>query len=420
MSDTYLILVGLWEHLRIAFGSELGAIIGGAIFTFLCLVGGLAYRQIRNLLVYMARLEKVRSDVARMKTNGYHREGKGLLLAEPIKVPEISVAPGNGDPKVLIVANAKGGVGKTTVAANLAARFAELAAYSTPLQKPVLLIDLDFQGTLSAMAIATQSGWLPAPGQDSDSTYLISGDWLPAQIGSINQTAISVLNGQTRAIPNLKVVRAYYDLAQAENREMIHWLVSDRADDIRFRLRKLLWSNEVLNSYSMVIIDCPPRFTTAALQSIAAATHILIPTKLDAPSTDAVVTFGRQIEILRRGGICPSIKYVGVVATMVRGNANYEPDRLALNDKLSQPWDAGGLDAKTTCLPPSVDIRESVAFGDAADRGIAYHVLGNNQQDRLIKDQFRRLGHEVAVQMQLPPTFRGTDNNASTPIRTMA
>lgn len=201
---------------------------------------------------------------------------------------------------------------------------------------------------------------------------------------------------------------------------MIHWLVGDRADDIRFRLRKLLWSDEVLNSYSMVIIDCPPRFTTGAIQAIAAATHVLIPTKLDSPSSDAVVTFGRQIEILRDGGICPDINYAGVVATMIRGPVDYEPDRLALNDKLAQTWDAGGLNGKTACLPADFDISESVAFGDAADRGIAYHVLGNKQQDRTLKDQFRRLGHTVAVKMHLPPAFQGIDTNATTPTRAMA
>jgi chromosome partitioning protein len=368
----------------------------------------------------MARLEKVRSDVKRTATSGYLREGKGLWLAAPINRPNIALTPGNGDPKVLIVANAKGGVGKTTVAANLAARYAELAANSRPLQKPILLIDLDFQGTLSAMAIATRPGWLPASGQDSDSTYLISGDWAPAQIGSINQTAISILNGQTRAIPNLKVVRAYYDLAQAENREMINWLVSDRADDIRFRLRKLLWSNEVLNSYSMVIIDCPPRFTTAAVQAIAAATHVLIPTKLDSPSADAVVTFGRQIEIFREAGICPTIQYIGAVATMVRGTVNYAPYRQALNDKLGQTWGEGGLDGKTNCLPQDVDIPESTFFADAANSGIAYDVLRNSERERAVKSDIRRLGDTVAVRMHLPPAFHGTETNDTEPAGAMA
>jgi len=420
MSDFISVLIGVWQYVRTAFGSELGAIVGGAIFTFFCLLVGLAYRQGKRLLAYMSRLDQVRSDLARTKTNGFPREGQGLWLAKPIQVPNIALAPGNCSPKVLIVANAKGGVGKTTVAANLAARFAELAESATPQQKPVLLVDLDFQGTLSAMSIATGAGWLPDQGRDSDATYLISGDWGAETIGSISQTAISLINGQTQANPNLRVIRAYYDLAQAENREMIHWLVSDRRQDIRFRLRELLWSDEVLNSYSMVVLDCPPRFTTASVQAIAAATHILIPTKLDSPSADAVVTFGRQIEILREARICSNIEYLGVVATMVRGSVNYEADRRELNDKLARNWGQGGLDGRTVCLPPDVDIPESTVVADAADRGIAYHVCGNSERERALKNQVRKLGHEVAVGMHLPLAFHGTETNATPPIRTMA
>ncbi len=420
MSETIFVLGGMWEYVRTAFGSELGAIIGGAIFTFLCLVIGFGYRLVQKLLAYTSRLQKVRSDVSRKKIDGYWKEGEGLWLSKPVHAPDIALLPSKSTPKVLIVANAKGGVGKTTVAANIAARFAELAEQATPSQKPVLLIDLDFQGTLSAMAIATQTGWLPGAEKDSDATYLISGDWNSARIASIDQTAISLIHGHARSISQLKIVKAYYDLAQAENREMIHWLVSDRKTDIRFRLRELLWSNEILNSYSMVIIDCPPRFTTAAVQAIAAATHVLIPTKLDSPSADAVVTFGRQIEILRAGGVCPNIDYIGVVATMVRGSVNYAQARRSLSDKLARSWVDGGLAGKTVCLPPDVDIPESTAFADAADRGIAYNVCGNGERERALKEQIRRLACTVAVRMHLPPAFQGIETDATPPVPTVA
>jgi len=414
MTSFYSLVVGLWEHVRMAFGSEIGALIGGAIFSFFCIAFAYMAKIIHRIRSYMRRLSKVKSDVGRVQRNGYLREGKGLWVAEPVNAPDIRLDPTHGSPKVLIVANAKGGVGKTTVAANLAARFAELAARSRPHQKPILLIDLDFQGTLSAMAIADQTAWLPATGLDSDATYLISADWTPEKVGSVTQTAVSLVSkatGQTvtQSISNLRIIRSYYDLAQAENREMVEWLVGDRRLDVRFTLRELLWSKEVVNAYSMVIIDCPPRFTTASIQAIAAATHLLIPTKLDAPSSDAVVTFGRQIEILRDAGICSHLKYVGVVGAMVRGTADYEPDRQRLEDRLSLSWDDGGLNGWAACLPKHADIPESVAFRDAAGRGIAYNLMGEGQAHAKVRNSFRYLGHLVAREMNLPQPLMGDD-----------
>ena len=73
-----------------------------------------------------------------------------------------------------------------------------------------------------------------------------------------------------------------------------------------------------MDSYSAIVIDCPPRFTTAAIQAFAAATHFLVPTKLDLASSEAVYDFVRQIELLRGMKICwPEARYIGVVATMV-------------------------------------------------------------------------------------------------------
>lgn len=396
----------IWQWLAGFVGKELGAIFAAMIVGLIGIVCKRLINFARWLIDYHKRLNRVRRDVGREYREEWPKEGKGLWLAEPIHPPQIKMKPGHS-PKVLVVANAKGGVGKTTVAANIAARLADLAMKSR--EKPILLIDLDFQGTLSAMAI---HGEPPAPSEDdpdSDATYLISGDFTPERIARTEKYASYVRLSQNllaldvRAQKWLRLITSHYDLAQAESRVMVEWLISDRQEDIRFRLRNLLWSDHVASSFSAVIIDCPPRFTTGAIQAFAAATHVLIPTKLDYASREAVVTFARQLELLRSAGICwKKLKHIGVVATMVNPVANVENLRIELDDKLALPFNLGGVDGKTRCLGPATDIHENVIFRDAGGKGIAYFLMGDSQRTARVKSAIQVLAHHVAREMNLP------------------
>jgi chromosome partitioning protein len=339
-------------------------------------------------------------DVQRAQSgSGWPREGRGIWVIDPISPPKIESNPHIPSAKILVVANAKGGVGKTTVSANLGARFAELAKVNG--KKPVLLIDLDFQGSLSSMCVAGGLGWLPSGDRDSNATHLISGDLAATDVANgIAMPATIVKNGGLPIqLSQLKVLTAYYDLAQAENRVMIEWLLGDRKYDVRFRLAELLHSNAVREAFSMIIIDSPPRLTTGAIQALAAGTHLLIPTILDEPSSEAVVTFIRQVETYREKGLCQCIKHVGVAATMVDRTGSYGAEETRLRDRLAAPTARGGAGGVSQLLPASTYIHQSAAFRKTGGKGITYSLLGEGHFAARLKASIRELADAVNREM---------------------
>src|SRR6476620_11694245 len=118
----------------------------------LSVFGALAWIAIRYFLrlchkfwCFLQSRHRALSAVARDSTRDGPREGMGVWLTRPIHQPDdyehrLAAA------KILSIANLKGGVGKTTLAANVAAYLAK------DWGKRILLIDLDFQGSLSSMA----------------------------------------------------------------------------------------------------------------------------------------------------------------------------------------------------------------------------------------------------------------------------
>ena len=93
-----------------------------------------------------------------------------------------------GSTPVVVCANEKGGVGKTTITCNLAARFAALKP------RPVLVIDLDFQGSGSSMVFAG-TRWQPGVGQLSAASLAISGSQAKNWLVGAARPATSTLSG---------------------------------------------------------------------------------------------------------------------------------------------------------------------------------------------------------------------------------
>ncbi len=351
--------------------------------------------------------------VARTVGNDGPKEGPGVWTLLPITQPSNY----KGDLKgasVLAVANLKGGVGKTTVTANIAAHLASNSRW----RKKILLIDLDYQGSLSSMCFPIDASWLPPANTDSVATRALSGDLEP-----------NLFLSAAKRVDNdfhLDVITAHYDLAQAENRLLVEWLLnasnpksrgarkwlSDfilgrlyNPHEMRYNLAKLLCSDAVRDAYDLIIIDCPPRLTAGTIQALCASTHLLIPTILDKPSSESVISFCDQVESLRTAGLCPHLRHVGVVATRYVDNhiAARRAAQLIRDRFAGKPYSCGLL-SKTTFIP------QTQALVRDADEGIAYFSLGKDSSSMKAKSAIAALAEVVAHQVGVSPVASYDDS----------
>jgi chromosome partitioning protein len=203
---------------------------------------------------------------------------------------------------IITVANFKGGVGKSTMVANLAAFYDQAGLR-------VLLIDFDYQGSLTDAVIKTD-------GQ----LYFASVDVIEGK-----KSVEEVLGRSHRAVANFQntdVLAAYYVLNRAENRILFKWLIREDPADIRYHLHSYLSSPTIRNRYDLVIIDAPPRLMTATVNALCASTHVIVPTILDGLSSSAALNTVDAILKLR-DKISPSLKVAGIVPTFVYKSTGY-------------------------------------------------------------------------------------------------
>ncbi len=318
-------------------------------------------------------------------------EGSGLWVARPLHQPP-DYAADVAASRVLAVGNLKGGVGKTTLTANLGAYLAE------HLERPVLMVDLDFQGSLSSLA-ADGGTWLPSPGRDSLASALVSGDVGSAEI--VEAPLMAVRQGG-EAEPRLRIVPAYYELAQAENRITLEWLLSDPSDpteDVRYRLARVLNAPAVREHYACILIDCPPRLTVTHIQALCAASHLMIPTIFDKLSAEAVLAYGHEVEHLRRS-LCPNLQYLCVAGSVWNGdrNRNEEAVRDEVAERLKRAEIDGGLGGRVGLAPEETFFRDLVWF---KSENIAYATQPRGAREANAWRPVEALGRLVIERMGL-------------------
>lgn len=230
-------------------------------------------------------------------------------------------------PRIVAVANQKGGVGKTTTAINLATALAACG-------QRVLLIDLDPQGNAT-------TGLGVHVGTTSDDVYA-------ALIGRRTLAAVTV----PTSVPGLDVVPATADLAGAEI-ELID--MDQREARLKLALEVDSESEDAVQ-YDYVLIDCPPALGLLTLNALVAAGSVLVPLQCEFFALDGLSRLTRSIERIRNA-LNPDLHIQGIVLTMYDGRNNLcrsvEADvREHFGDRVYQ-----------TVIPRNVRISEAPSFG---------------------------------------------------------
>jgi cellulose biosynthesis protein BcsQ len=210
---------------------------------------------------------------------------------------------------IISLANLKGGVGKTTLTANLGAAFA-----SEGLR--VLLIDLDHQSTLSTRSLGDQELDEVIRTKRFIHTVFTESSDLAALNRCVTRVHHAVGDG------SLYVAPVDEDFADIENQLMTRWSSGVAPYDVRYLLRRALHSTSLRQHYDVILIDCPPRLTTGSINALAASDYVLIPVLLEEDSAAAVP---RMIAWLKRfqSASCAELNILGVV-----GNRAYPRKRL--------------------------------------------------------------------------------------------
>ena len=244
-------------------------------------------------------------------------------------------------PRVLAVANQKGGVGKTTTAVNLGAGLAELG-------HRVLVIDLDPQGNATT-----------GLGIDGRSFELSMYDVV------IKDAKLEDAIEPT-SMKNLFVAPATIDLAGAEIE-----LVPTFSRELR--LRKALES--VVGDFDYILIDCPPSLGLITVNGLAAADEVLVPIQCEYYALEGLGQLLRNVHLVQ-ANLNEKLEVTTIVLTMYDG-------RTKLAEQVADEVRAHfGNKVCRNVIPRTVRISEAPSFGqpittfDPTSRGaIAYREL---------------------------------------------
>ena len=234
-------------------------------------------------------------------------------------------------PRILTLANQKGGVGKTTTAINLATALAAVG-------ERVLIIDLDPQGNAS-------TGLGIARNQRELSSYELL-------VGEAGVTATAVMTG----VPNVAIVPSTMDLLGIE-------LTIAQFADRAFRLRDALKSiNELTiegREVTYVLIDCPPSLNLLTINALVAADAVLVPLQCEFFALEGLSQLLQTIEQIR-STLNPRLSIQGVVMTMFDRRNNLSEQ--VLQDVRSE---MGEL-VYDTVIPRNVRLSEAPSYGKPA------------------------------------------------------
>ncbi len=264
-------------------------------------------------------------------------------------------------PKIIAIANQKGGVGKTTTTINLGAALAEK-------RQRVLLIDLDPQGNAS-------TGLGVSSDQRDITTYdLLSGD-------ATLQDAI-----QSTSVKNLSIVPATTDLSSAD----IELIDNEKRS---FLLKNVLnHTDKTASQFDYILIDCPPSLNILTVNAMVAADSIIVPLQSEFFALEGLSQLILTVRDVRQSAN-PDLRIEGIALTMYDRRNN-----LSLQVEDDARENMGDMVFKTV-IPRNVRLSEAPSFAipvleyDPTSKGsLAYRALAKEVIEKSKKKGTTRHG----------------------------
>ena len=233
-----------------------------------------------------------------------------------------------GHPRILALANQKGGVGKTTTAINLGTALAAIG-------ERVLIVDLDPQGNASTgLGIDRRSR--------SCSTYDVLIGEAPLRDAVV-----------PTAVPRLHIAASTMDLSGLE-------LELGSTRDRAFRLRDAIAALNVDAApdadYTYVLIDCPPSLNLLTVNAMAASDAILVPLQCEFFALEGLSQLLQTVEQVR-STLNPNLSIHGIVMTMFDSRNNLS------NQVVADVRQFMGAKVYNTMIPRNVRISEAPSYG---------------------------------------------------------
>jgi chromosome partitioning protein len=235
-------------------------------------------------------------------------------------------------PRVLAMANQKGGVGKTTTAINLGTALAAIG-------ERVLIIDLDPQGNAST-----------GLGIDRKSRVTSSYDML------VGERALRDVIMPT-AVPRLLIAPSTMDLLGVELEIAGH---EDRSFKLRNALRTYRDSSaDHPDSVTYVVVDCPPSLNLLTVNALAAADAVVVPLQCEFFALEGLSQLLTTVEQVRRT-LNPALAIQGIVLTM------YDPRNSLAGQVVADVRAHLGDKVYETVIPRNVRLSEAPSHGKPA------------------------------------------------------
>lgn len=234
---------------------------------------------------------------------------------------------GQRHPRVIAMANQKGGVGKTTTAINLGTALAAIGEH-------VLIIDLDPQGNAS-----TGLG-INRKNRDCSTYDVMTGD------ASLRAAVIAT------AVPRLQIAPSTLDLAGLE-------LEIGAAPGRAYRLRDAiaaLNTDAGANPITYVLIDCPPSLNLLTVNAMAASDAIVVPLQCEFFALEGLSQLLQTVEQVR-ATLNPRLTIHGIVLTMFDARNNLS------NQVVADVRQFMGAKVYDTMIPRNVRISEAPSYG---------------------------------------------------------